>query len=70
MVEDLAAGGLFQQVEAAQEGGFAAAGGAHDGHHLAGLYVDVDALEDLMLAEVFLESFDADHTHNVSAPRK
>ena len=70
MVEDRAAGGLLQQVEATQEGGLAAPGGAHDGHHLAGLDLDVDALEDLMLAEIFSESLDADHTHNVSAPRK
>ena len=48
----------------------AAAGGAHNGHHLAGLDLDVDALEHLVLAKALLKPFDADHTHTVSAPRK
>ena len=68
--EDLSPCGLFQQVQAAQKGGLAAAGGAHNGHHLAGLDLDVDALEHLVLAKALLKPFDADHTHTVSAPRK
>lgn len=70
VVEDLSPCGLFQQVQAAQKGGLAAAGGAHNGHHLAGLDLDVDALEHLVLAKALLKPFDADHTHTVSAPRK
>ena len=70
VVEDLSSRGPFQQVQAAQEGGLAAAGGAYDGHHLSRLDVNVDALEHLVLAEALLKPLNADHTHTVSAPRK
>ena len=42
---DGAGGGDLQPVQAAQEGGLAAAGGADQTHHVAAVDVDVDALE-------------------------
>ena len=42
---DGAAGGDLQPVQAAQEGGLAAAGGSDQAHHVAAVDVDVDALE-------------------------
>ena len=42
---DGAGGGDLQPVQAAQEGGLAAAGGADQAHHVATVDVDVDALE-------------------------
>ena len=70
VVEYLSTGGLLQQVEAAQEGGLAAAGGSYDGHHLTGLDLNVDAFEHLMVLETLFQPLDADHTHSFSAPRK
>ena len=45
--DDLAAVRLFQPVQAAQERGFAAAGGADQADHIAAVNVNVDALEDI-----------------------
>ena len=69
VVDDAAAGGLFQQIQTPQEGGFAAAGGADDGHHLTGLDLDIYALENLVLAEGLSQALYADHAH-FSYPRK
>ena len=69
VIDDAAAGGLFQQVQAPQEGGLAAAGGANDGHHLTGLDLNIYALEDLVLAEGLSQALNADHAH-FSYPRK
>ena len=44
---DAAAGGDLQPVQAAQEGGFAAARGADKADHVAAVDVDVDALQDV-----------------------
>ena len=44
---DGAAGGDLQPVQAAQEGGLAAAGGADQADHVAAVDVDVDALQDI-----------------------
>ena len=44
---DAAGGGDLQPVQAAQEGGFAAAGGADQADHVAAVDVDVDALQDI-----------------------
>ena len=44
---DAAAGGDLQPVQAAQEGGFAAARGADGADHVAAVDVDVDALQDV-----------------------
>ena len=44
---DAAAGGDLQPVQAAQERGFAAAGGADQADHIAAVNVNVDALEDI-----------------------
>ena len=42
---DAAAGGDLQPVQAAQEGGLAAAGGADQADHVAAVDVDIDALQ-------------------------
>ena len=57
-VADLAGVGAFEEVEAAQEGGFAAAGGADDEEGLAGADVGVDAVEHRAGAEAFDEAAD------------
>ena len=69
VIDDAAAGGLFQQVQTPQEGGLAAAGGANDGHHLTGLDLNIYALENLVLAEGLSQALYADHAH-FSYPRK
>ena len=48
---DLTGGGSFQQVDAAQQGGLAGAGGADDAGHVAGGDGKVDVLQNLMGAE-------------------
>ena len=53
--EDLAGGGLLQQIQAAEEGGLAAAAGTDDGDHLIFVEGGADPLEDLQLVEFFLQ---------------
>jgi hypothetical protein len=45
--EDAAGGGVIESGEEAEEGAFAAAGGAHDGDELAGRDVEIEAAEDI-----------------------
>jgi hypothetical protein len=45
--EDAAGGGVIEAGEEAEEGAFAAAGGAHDGDELAGRDVEIEAAEDI-----------------------
>ncbi len=47
----VAAMGLLQAVEAAQQRAFAATAGAEDDHHFAGRHLEVDVLEHLLLAK-------------------
>ena len=51
VVEDLAAGGGLQQVDAPQQGALAGAGGADDAGDVALLHREVDVPQDLMGAE-------------------
>ena len=55
--DDLAAGRLLQQVQAAQKGGLARAGRADDYDLLALLDMLVDTLEHLMVAKGFVQGF-------------
>src|SRR5690625_1418449 len=48
---DVAGAGFLQQVDRAQQGGLAGTGRADHAHHLARPHRQVDALEDLVLAE-------------------
>ncbi len=53
--EDLPAVRGFQQVQATEKCGLAAAGGADDGHHLAPADLGGDALQHLQLAETLFQ---------------
>ena len=53
--EDLTAVWGFQQVQATEKGGLAAAGGADDGHHLAPADSRGDTLQHLQLAEALFQ---------------
>ena len=57
---DLSLGGLLQQVQAAEKGGLAAAGGADDGDHFATADGGGNALEHLQVAEALFQVFGAD----------
>ena len=52
---DLAGGDVLQPVQASQEGGFAAAGGAENDHHLALIDVGGNILQHFQLAEVLFQ---------------
>ncbi len=52
---------LFQQVEAAQQGRFAGAGGADDRHHFAFADSQADIVQHHLVAETFIELFYTDH---------
>ena len=58
VVEDLAAAGGFQQVDAPQQGGFTGAGSADDGNHVALLDSKVNIPQNLMGAEGLAEVAD------------
>ena len=58
--EDLAGGGLLEAVDAAQERGLAGAGRSDHADDLAGVDVDVDAAQDVVLTEVLGETLDVD----------
>ena len=53
--QHLAARGGLEQIQAAQEGRFSAAGGADDAHDLAPKYFFTDAFQNLELSEVFFQ---------------
>ena len=54
--DHLAAGWHLKQIETAQEGGFARAGGSDDRHHVAAADVDVDAPQYFHVPEVFFQA--------------
>jgi hypothetical protein len=56
-----AAGGCFQQVQAAQEGRLARTAGADDGHHFAGGDLQIDALEHRVTIELLCQALYHDH---------
>ena len=66
---DAAGIGLLQQVDAAQQRRFSRAGGADDAHHLAAVYLQIDAFEHLQVAEGLFQAFDAQHglLHNAAS---
>ena len=53
--------GRFQQVQAAQKGGFARATGTDDGNHFTGLHLQVDAVENRVAVEAFGQTLYRDH---------
>ena len=55
LVKDLAAVRRFQQVQAPQKGGFSAAAGADDGHHLTPADGGGDPLQHLQLTEALFQ---------------
>ena len=59
--DDLAAVRLFQPVQAAQERGFAAAGGADQHHAVAFVNGQVYAFQHLQTAVILFQSFNVDH---------
>jgi hypothetical protein len=58
---DVAARGLVKQIQAAQEGALAGAGGPDDGDDLALVDLDIDILEDFQITKTLGEMFDPDH---------
>ena len=61
--QDLSRAGRLQQVQAAEKGGFAAAGGADHGDHLAPVDLLVNAPEHLKGAEILFETHGLDQRH-------
>ena len=59
--DDAAAGGLLQQVKAAEEGAFARAGRADDGDDFTAFDVQINIAQYFKIAEFFLEVFDLNH---------
>ena len=59
--DDLAAVRLFQPVQAAQERGFSAAGGADQHHAVAFVNGQVYAFQHLQTAVILFQSFNVDH---------
>lgn len=58
---DPAAGGLLEEVQAAQERGLARAAGADDGHDLAFLHLQIDAVEHDLTLELLCQFFHDNH---------
>ena len=65
---DGAGGGFLQQVQTAQERGFAGAGGADDDHFVPGVDVFGDVLENQMVTEGFAQMLNVDHFDAASFP--
>ena len=65
---DAAGGWLLQQVQAAQEGGLAGAGGADDDHLVAGIDVLGDVVQHQMVAEGLAQMLNVDHFDAASFP--
>ena len=63
---DGAALGGFQEIQAAQQGGLAAAGGADDGKHLALFHGKGDVLQDGGAAEAFLNVVNFQYCHGLT----
>ncbi|MNC72923.1 hypothetical protein D3C75_1240430 [compost metagenome] len=66
----MAAVGLLQAVEAAQQRAFATTAGAEDDHHLAGRHLEVDVLEHLVLAKELVETLEFDQCAHEWAQRR
>ena len=66
--DDLTAGGVFHTVEAAQERTLAASGRTENADDIALVDGDVDALEDFLITEVFLQVNYVDHFFSDSFP--
>jgi len=60
---------LLEVVDAAQEGRLAGARGAEHAHHLAGVDLERDALQDLQQAEVLAHGLRFDHRRHQTACR-
>ena len=58
--DDTAAGGLFQQIQAAQEGTLARARRTDDGDDLAAMHFSIDVAQDIERAVAFLQVRDAE----------
>src|SRR5699024_9937418 len=58
--EDAPRAGLLELVDAAQQGGLAGAGGAHQHRHLAGVHREVAALQHVEVAEGLVDLLDLD----------
>ena len=58
---NMAAGGLFQKVHAADSGGFAAAGRANDDQLFALGHFEVHVFQNVQVAEVLVYMFEFDH---------
>ena len=58
---DMAAGRLFQEIHAPYGGGLARAGGADDDQLFALLHFQIDVLQHMQVAEIFVDVFQFDH---------
>ena len=54
----------FEKIQAAQHSGLAAAAGAEDGHHIALVHIQINALEHLQRAEGLAQVSDFQHSFN------
>ena len=61
--QDTSAVGLLEEVHAAQERRFAAAGGADHAQYFAALHGEADVLEHLGIAKVLADVFDLQECH-------
>ena len=66
--ENMPAGGFFQPVQAAQEGGFAAAGRAYQADHVSLFDIQADAVQHGQLSETLFQVFNGDHSASASFP--
>jgi hypothetical protein len=53
--------GLLQEVQAAQKGALATAGRPYDDDNFAKADIEIDALDDVQWAEIFVQAPDFDH---------
>jgi hypothetical protein len=58
--KDVATGGLFEQVHAAQECAFPRSRGSDYAHHFTTVDVEIDTPKNIVLSETFLEVADGD----------
>ena len=66
---DVAGIGILQQVDAAQQGALAGAGGADDAHHFPWHDLQVNALEDFQTAEGLLQLFNSYYRFHSQSPQ-
>ena len=65
---DGAAGGNFQQIQAAQEGGLAGAGGSDDDHLIPGVDMFTDVIQHQIVPKGLTQVFNVDHFDAASFP--